>query len=140
MEENKEKINSKTSPWRRYIKRAYTTLQLCDFQELALQFTMCNWVTKLSWLDFSGWSFVPRRYQKPALPPSMTVPQRRRRCNYNSRAWHNQRIWYREHIYWWRTICRWLWWLKCVHSILCLSFFKIFPSPNIMFCFVMIDG
>ena len=73
MEENEEKINSKTPPWWRYIKRVYTTLQQCDFHELALQFTMCNWVTSYhGWISQDG-VYVPRRYQKPALPPSVTV-------------------------------------------------------------------
>ena len=54
------------------------------------------------------------------------------------RAWHNQRIWYREHIYGWRTICRWLWWLNCVHSILSLPFFKILFLINIYFSYLHI--
>ena len=66
------------------------------------------------------------------------MTNKRRRWNYNSRAWHNQRIWYQEHIYWRRTICRSLWWLNCVHSILSLPFFKILFLINIYFSYLHI--
>ena len=93
-------------------KRGYTTLQLCDLHEVALQFTMCNWVTKLSWLDFSGLcskaipetcSTTINDYSSCQENQIWPTIQRRRRWNYNSGAWHNQQIWHQEHIYWWRT-------------------------------------
>ena len=116
---------SRSLVWRRMKKKSTERLPP-DEDTLRGHIQHCNYVIFMNLhykspcaiesSSYHGWisqdGVCSKQYQKPAPPPSITVIRKshvtnnskRRRWNYNSRAWHNQRIWWREHIYWWRTL------------------------------------
>ena len=103
--------------------------------------------------SYHGWIsqvYVPRRYQKPALPPSMTIPLVKK-IKYGQQFKEDEdgtiiqehdiisksdikNIYTDEEL----QISRWLWWLNYLHCILSLQFFKILFLINIYFSYLHI--